>query len=87
MSILPTAPAPVIPVAPLPQVGGHMVPPDPVIREGPVPLTSPRVTPPDTSDDFHLLQSNSRSTLSSSQTTFVQVNCTTAKRTTNRAVA
>ena len=48
---LPMAPAPVIPVAPLPPIGGHVAPPDPVIPEGPVPLTSPRVTPPDTSDD------------------------------------
>ena len=49
---LPMAPAPVIPVAPLPPVSGHVVvPPDPVIPEGPVPLASPRVTPPDTSDD------------------------------------
>ena len=49
---LPMAPAPVIPVAPLPPVGGHVVvPPDPVIPEGPVPLASPQVTPPDTSDD------------------------------------
>ena len=36
---------------------------------------------------FHLLQGNSRSTLPSSQTTLVQVNCKTAKRTTNCAVA
>ena len=49
---LPMAPAPVILVAPLPPVSGHVVvPPDPVIPEGPVPLASPRATPPDTSDD------------------------------------
>ena len=48
---LPMAPAPVIQVAPLPPVGGHVVPPDPILPEGPVPLTSPRMTPPDTSDD------------------------------------
>ena len=46
------APAPVIPVAPLPPVSGDvMVPLDPVIPEGPVPVASPQVTPPDTSDD------------------------------------
>ena len=49
---LPMAPDPVIPVAPLPPVGGHVVvPPAPVIPEGPVPLASPHVTSPDTSDD------------------------------------
>ena len=48
---LPMEPAPVIPVAPLPPVGGHVVPPDPIIPEGPVLLASSHVTPPDTSDD------------------------------------